>query len=169
MGSTNALFTGLSGLLSNQRRLDVIGNNIANVNTTAFKSSRMLFSTLYSQTTSPGSGPQGMNGGTIAAVIDCHGVCTSIAEAYKTEGRDIGEGKKIWYATASLTVNYRKPTPIDGPITARARLTEKTSKKSLIRVDLLSHRGELTCDATVLSLRVPDRWTDPKGLFDNIK
>ena len=64
MGSTNALFTGLSGLLSNQRRLDVIGNNIANVNTTAFKSSRMLFSTLYSQATSPGSGPEGMNGGT---------------------------------------------------------------------------------------------------------
>ena len=59
--------------------------------------------------------PDVMNGGTIAAVIDCHGVCTSIAEAYKTEGRDIGDGKKIWYATASLTVNYRKPTPISLP------------------------------------------------------
>ena len=33
MASTTALFTGLSGLISNSRRLDVIGNNIANVNT----------------------------------------------------------------------------------------------------------------------------------------
>ena len=63
MGSTNALYTGLSGLLSNQQRLDVIGNNIANVNTTAFKSSRMLFATLYAQTNSLGSSP-GADGGT---------------------------------------------------------------------------------------------------------
>ena len=55
MGTSNALFTGLTGLLSNQRRLDVIGNNIANVGTTSFKSSRMLFSTLYAQTRSAGS------------------------------------------------------------------------------------------------------------------
>ncbi|MBG82943.1 MAG: hypothetical protein CMJ40_00180 [Phycisphaerae bacterium] len=63
MGSSNALFTGLTGLLSNQQRLDVIGNNIANVGTTAFKSSRMLFSTLYAQTSSAGSAP-GLSGGT---------------------------------------------------------------------------------------------------------
>ena len=76
MGSTNALFTGLSGLLSNQRRLDVIGNNIANVNTTAFKSSRMLFATLYSQTTSRGSGPQGFHGGTNPTQVG-HGAMTA--------------------------------------------------------------------------------------------
>ena len=63
MGTSNALFTGLTGLLSNQRRLDVIGNNIANVGTTSFKSSRMLFSTLYAQTSSAGSAP-GLSGGT---------------------------------------------------------------------------------------------------------
>lgn len=63
MGSSNALFTGLTGLLSNQQRLDVIGNNIANVGTTSFKSSRMLFSTLYAQTRSAGSAP-GVSGGT---------------------------------------------------------------------------------------------------------
>ena len=63
MGTSNALFTGLTGLLSNQRRLDVIGNNIANVGTTSFKSSRMLFSTLYAQTRSAGSAP-GLSGGT---------------------------------------------------------------------------------------------------------
>ena len=63
MGSSNALFTGLTGLLTNQRRLDVIGNNIANVGTTSFKSSRMLFSAHYAQTRSVGSAP-GRSGGT---------------------------------------------------------------------------------------------------------
>lgn len=47
MPSVNALMTGLSGLLSSTRRLDVIGNNIANVNTTAFKANRAHFVPLY--------------------------------------------------------------------------------------------------------------------------
>ena len=113
--------------------------------------------------------PDVMNGGIIAAVIDCHGVCSAIADAYRTEGREVGEGDKIWYATASLTINYRKPTPIDGPVTARARLIEKGRKKTVFAVDLYSHKGVLTCDATVLSLRVPDEWADPTGLFQHLK
>ena len=40
MASTTAMFTGLSGLAANSRRLDVIGNNIANVNTGEFKKSK---------------------------------------------------------------------------------------------------------------------------------
>src|SRR5437660_1484673 len=43
MALTSALFTGLSGLDVNQARLNVVGNNIANANTVAFKSSRVLF------------------------------------------------------------------------------------------------------------------------------
>ncbi len=43
MALTSTLFTGLSGLDVNQTRLNVVGNNIANVNTVAFKSSRALF------------------------------------------------------------------------------------------------------------------------------
>ena len=57
MGSTVALLTGLTGLNANSRNLEVVGNNIANVNTTAFKSSRMLFSTAMQRTLSIGSAP----------------------------------------------------------------------------------------------------------------
>lgn len=64
MASTTALFTGLSGLNANARNLDVIGNNIANVNTTAFKSSRLLFSTMFNRTISGGTPPGDVNGGT---------------------------------------------------------------------------------------------------------
>lgn len=64
MASTTALYTGLSGLNTSARALDVIGNNIANVNTTAFKSARMLFQPLFSRTMSSGSAPGDTTGGT---------------------------------------------------------------------------------------------------------
>lgn len=64
MASTTAMFTGLTGLIANARNLDVIGNNIANVNTTAFKSSRMMFATQFSRTISSGTQPGANTGGT---------------------------------------------------------------------------------------------------------
>lgn len=57
-----SLFSGVSGLKTHQTRMDVIGNNIANVNTTAFKSSTMVFSDLISQTTQKASGPNAATG-----------------------------------------------------------------------------------------------------------
>lgn len=64
MASTTALLTGLSGLIANASRLEVIGNNIANVNTNAFKSSRTIFSSTFSKNFSLGTTPSGTSGGT---------------------------------------------------------------------------------------------------------
>jgi flagellar hook protein FlgE len=64
MASTTALFTGLTGLNANSRSLDVIGNNIANVNTTAYKSNRLMFSTMFNRTLSEGTPPGDVTGGT---------------------------------------------------------------------------------------------------------
>ena len=64
MASSTALFNGLSGLNANARSLDVIGNNIANSNTTAFKSSRLMFQNMFSRTLSIGSPPNETTGGT---------------------------------------------------------------------------------------------------------
>jgi len=50
-----ALFSGVTGIRSHQVRMDVIGNNIANVNTTGFKGSRVTFQDVFSQTLSAGS------------------------------------------------------------------------------------------------------------------
>lgn len=57
-----SLFSGVSGLKTHQIRMDVIGNNIANVNTTAYKSSSMVFSDMISQTTQKASGPNAKTG-----------------------------------------------------------------------------------------------------------
>ena len=64
MASTTALLSGLSGLNANARRLEVIGNNIANVNVTAFKSSRLMLSNTVSRTFSLGGVPNAVSGGT---------------------------------------------------------------------------------------------------------
>ena len=64
MGLTSSLFAGLSGMKTNEFAMDVIGHNIANVNTQAFKSSRVGFQSQFSNTFSFGSAPSGMVGGT---------------------------------------------------------------------------------------------------------
>ena len=63
MALTSALFTGLSGLDVNQTKLQVVGNNIANANTVAFKASRALFSSQFYVTDGAGGAPEGSFGG----------------------------------------------------------------------------------------------------------
>ena len=59
-----ALYSGVAGLKSHQTQMDVIGNNIANVNTYGFKSSRVTFRDVYYQTLSGASGSGTTLGGT---------------------------------------------------------------------------------------------------------
>lgn len=60
-----SLYSGVSGLKNHQTRMDVIGNNIANVNTVGFKSSRVVFQDVYSQMSKNASAPNGdISGGT---------------------------------------------------------------------------------------------------------
>lgn len=55
----DAIYTGITGVRSHQERLNVIGNNVANINTTAFKAGRVAFSDVMSQTLSEGTAPRG--------------------------------------------------------------------------------------------------------------
>lgn len=58
-----SLFTTISGISNNQTMLDVIGDNIANINTTGFKSSKINFQTVFSNTLSSGAVPVAGSGG----------------------------------------------------------------------------------------------------------
>ena len=64
MGLTSAMFTGLSGLNANQMKIDTVGDNIANVNTTAFKNNRATFQNQFAITLSGGTAPSSGTGGT---------------------------------------------------------------------------------------------------------
>jgi len=59
-----SLYSGISGLRNHQTRMDVIGNNIANVNTAGYKTSRVIFQDIFSQNVSAGMANQGEVGGT---------------------------------------------------------------------------------------------------------
>ena len=59
-----SLFSGVSGLKSHQTRMDVIGNNISNINTVGFKSSRTTFADMLSQTSKGAAKPSSTLGGT---------------------------------------------------------------------------------------------------------
>lgn len=59
-----SMYSGVSGLRIHQTKMDVIGNNIANVNTVGFKSSRVTFSEVFSQTIQGASGANENTGGT---------------------------------------------------------------------------------------------------------
>jgi flagellar hook protein FlgE len=63
MGLTSAMYTGLTGLSVNQTRIQTIGHNLANVNTNAFKGSRTMFQTQFSQLLTAGAGPSETSGG----------------------------------------------------------------------------------------------------------
>lgn len=65
----SAFFSGVSGLKAQTYDLDVIANNISNVNTTGYKSERVSFSDLLSQTLSSATGSSGITGGTNAKQI----------------------------------------------------------------------------------------------------
>jgi len=104
------------------------------------------------------AGPtQYLYGGTIASIIDCHCVCTSIANYYQRDGFEVGEGPPVWCVTGGLQVRYLKPTPIDHPVELRATIRECTDKKTILDCTL-SYDGVVTAEGEVIAIRVPDEW-----------
>jgi acyl-coenzyme A thioesterase PaaI-like protein len=98
-----------------------------------------------------------LNGGIIATVIDCHGVCTAIADAYRAAGRELGSEPLIWCVTASLKVDYLAPTPIAGPVELRARVREAKGRKRIVECTL-SAEGKDCARAEVVAVEVPAAW-----------
>ena len=87
-----SLYSGVSGLKGHQTRMDVIGNNIANVNTTGFKSSRVTFADTLSQTQAGAAAPSGNLGGTNPKQIGL-GVGVASIDTIFTDGSVQATGK----------------------------------------------------------------------------
>jgi flagellar hook protein FlgE len=79
------LFTAVSGLRNHQVKMDVLGNNIANVNTTAFKSGRVRFQDILSQNIRGASAPQPGRGGTNPAQVGL-GMSIGAIDTIHTQG-----------------------------------------------------------------------------------
>ena len=102
-----------------------------------------------------------LNGGIISGIMDCHCLCTAIAEYYKDKTHKEKKSPKYWFATASLKVDFLKPTPMDKPVQLRARIKEMHEKKALISCSLYSE-GEECARGEVIGVRVPAN-VGPKG------
>ena len=98
-----------------------------------------------------------VNGGIIATLMDCHGVCTAMADAYQRAGRALGSTPPLSYATGSMTVNYRRPTPMGETVNLEARVLEADSKQTQVEVKLIA-AGKICATGTVTAVRVPDSW-----------
>ena len=87
-----SLFSGISGLRAHQQMMDVTGNNIANVNTTGYKSSQTVFQDTLSQMVNAAGAPQNGSGGTNPAQVGL-GVRTASVNANFSQGAAQTTGK----------------------------------------------------------------------------
>lgn len=101
--------------------------------------------------------PHVVNGGILATIIDCHSVCTAMAALYDAEARAIGSAPLLWCATASLHVEYLRPTPMGVPLRLRARVAAIEGRR--VTVECILSAGARECArGSVAAVRVPDGW-----------
>lgn len=98
-----------------------------------------------------------LNGGILATVIDCHGICTAIAAAYAAEGRPIGSAPRLWCVTGSMTVDYLRPTPLDEELTLRAAVESREGKRTVVAVTVEA-AGKERARARLVAVSVPPSW-----------
>jgi acyl-coenzyme A thioesterase PaaI-like protein len=94
-------------------------------------------------------------GGLIASLVDCHAIGTAAAAVERAAGRAIGDGPAPRFVTASLHVDYLKPTPLGPELELRARATEVGGRKVVVEVSV-SAGGVVTARGEVVAVRMPD-------------
>ena len=97
-------------------------------------------------------------GGLIASVIDCHSTGTAAAAKYREENRDMDTKPAFRFLTASLKVDYLKPTPINKELELRGRIKEVQGRKVWLEVDLMSD-GIICAKGEALCIQVPEDMT----------
>ncbi|MCI0576094.1 MAG: PaaI family thioesterase [Chloroflexi bacterium] len=96
-------------------------------------------------------------GGLIASLIDCHCTGTAAAVAYRAEGRPMDSDPPLRYVTASLHVDYLRPTPLGVPLELRARPTEIKGRKVVVACSLYA-QGEECARGEAVLVRMPEHW-----------
>jgi len=94
-------------------------------------------------------------GGLIASLIDCHATGTAAAAAYQAEGREMDSEPNLRFVTASIHVDYLKPTPIDTILELRGRIKEIKGKKVTVDVSL-SAKGEVCAKGEIIAVKIPE-------------
>jgi acyl-coenzyme A thioesterase PaaI-like protein len=105
-----------------------------------------------------GGVPGNVYGGLIASLLDCHGAASAAAAACKAEGREMGGAPPMRFVTASLKVDYLRPTPIDAELEVRGEIVEVKARKVTVSLSLTAH-GEVCARGHMIAVRLPDTAT----------
>lgn len=95
-------------------------------------------------------------GGLIASVIDCHGTGTAAAATFRQAGRPMGTEPDFRFVTASLHVDYLRPTPIDAPMELRGKVEEIKGRKVAVSITLTS-QGQVCAKGRVVAVQLPSK------------
>jgi len=95
-------------------------------------------------------------GGLIASLIDCHGTGTAALAAYKAEGRAFDTLPPFRFVTASLQVDYLKPTPLGPELELRGKVLELKGKKVISEITV-SVNGTITAKGKVVAVQMPEK------------
>ncbi len=94
-------------------------------------------------------------GGLIASLIDCHGTGTAAAAAYRAAGRPMDSEPPLRFLTASLHVDYLKPTPLGVTLEVRGRVKEVKGRKVVVEAFLRAD-GAVCARGEVVAVQVPE-------------
>lgn len=100
-------------------------------------------------------------GGLIASLIDCHGTGSGALAAYRAAGREPGTEPALRFVTASLKVDYLKPTPLGVPLEARGRIREVKGRKVVVDINV-SAGGVTTARGEVVAVQMPESMLGPR-------
>lgn len=94
------------------------------------------------------SAPGFVYGGLLASFVDCHGTGTAAAAMYRHQGRAMDTEPKLRFVTASLKVDYLRPTPLDVELVAKGRVKSISKRKVVVSIeisanDIVCVRGEV--------------------------
>ncbi len=93
-------------------------------------------------------------GGLVASLIDCHAIATAAAAAMVAGGQEPGRDPTPRFVTASLQVDFLKPTPADTELVIRAWPTDVGDRKVVVEATL-SARGVDCARGRVVAVRLP--------------
>lgn len=97
-------------------------------------------------------------GGLIASLIDCHGTGTAALAAYRAENREPDTLPAFRFVTASLQVDYLKPTPIGVELELRGKILEIKGRKVITEITVAAN-GEITVRGKVVAVQMPESFS----------
>lgn len=101
-------------------------------------------------------------GGLIASIIDCHCIGAASAAASGAEGRDIETPLPLRFVTASLHVDYLRPTPIGVSLEVRSRIKEIKGRKVVVDATV-SAKKEVCARGQVVAVQMPEQMKPTSG------